>query len=96
MSVLSMEEEIERRVKQVEINNKIDQVAIIAGQTLTDVREIHQALYGKEGHEGFIGKTTTALTVQKKSTSLLWKSFWVILCSILGIAFFTIKTNLPT
>jgi len=94
MSYSYMKQEIERRVEQVEINNKIDRVAHIASQTLTGVQDLTDALYGKEGQEGFIGKTTTAQAVQQKSTGLLWKGFWVIMCSILTIAFFIIRGGL--
>jgi len=88
--------EVERRVEQAELKLALDQVKIIVSQTSKDVRDILASLYGGDGKEGFIGETTTALTVQKESISRLW--WWVggISLSIVALCFFIIKFELST
>ena len=88
-----MTQEIERRAIQEE---KLNQLTIIAASTQSDVRELKEAFYGRNGKEGFIGETTTALTVQKKSLSILWKFVWCIFTStsLVGLSLYFFKSSI--
>jgi len=89
---------IELRLKNQldKLQGSMDASAMMNSQTLTEVLKVKTSLHGDEKEEGFIGKTNTALAVQKKTTNTLWWLTGLSISGILGVAFFIIRSGLPS